>query len=110
MATIVWSLYENNRSLELVDPTLEEFDETEATRLIRVALLCIQASPTMRPPMSRVVGMLAGDMEIDIARSKPTFFTDLDFEDTTSIGFTAQNDTSSSITSKDSSFAVSRSM
>ncbi|GKV50310.1 hypothetical protein SLEP1_g57022 [Rubroshorea leprosula] len=46
-----WTLYESNQSLGLVDPTLVEFDETEALRMIRVGLLCTQASPMMRPPI-----------------------------------------------------------
>ncbi|PON40429.1 Serine/threonine protein kinase [Parasponia andersonii] len=78
-----WSLLESNQSLDLVDPSLAEFDEKEAIRLIRVALLCTQGSPTSRPPMSRVIGMLTGDIEIDNARSKPSYLTDMDFKDTT---------------------------
>ena len=87
-----WSLHESNQSLELVDPSLAEFDEEEAIRLIRVALLCTQGSPTIRPPMSRVVGMLAGDIEIENARSKPSYLTDMDFKDTTTIttGFSTE--------------------
>ncbi|GKV44300.1 hypothetical protein SLEP1_g51492 [Rubroshorea leprosula] len=54
-----WTLYESNQSLGLVDPTLVEFDENEALRMIRLGLLCTQASPMIRPPMSRVVAMLA---------------------------------------------------
>ncbi|XP_028958803.1 probable LRR receptor-like serine/threonine-protein kinase At1g56130 [Malus domestica] len=36
----VWTLHENDQTLGLMDPRLTEFDETEATRLIRAALLC----------------------------------------------------------------------
>ncbi|XP_059625046.1 probable LRR receptor-like serine/threonine-protein kinase At1g56140 isoform X2 [Cornus florida] len=79
-----WNLHENNRSLELVDPTLTEFNESEATRIIGVALLCTQASPSMRPPLSRVVAMLAGDIEISSVTSKPSYLTDWDFKDITS--------------------------
>ncbi|XWS19959.1 hypothetical protein CRYUN_Cryun31cG0060400 [Craigia yunnanensis] len=50
-----WALYENNQSLDLVDPSLVEFDENEALRVVGMALLCTQGSPTMRPPMSRVL-------------------------------------------------------
>ncbi|KAK8274106.1 hypothetical protein V6Z12_D10G051600 [Gossypium hirsutum] len=58
-----WALHENNQILDLVDPNLVEFDENEALRVVRIALLCTQGSPSMRPPMSRVVAMLAGDIE-----------------------------------------------
>ncbi|GAV83940.1 LRR_1 domain-containing protein/Pkinase_Tyr domain-containing protein/Malectin domain-containing protein/LRR_4 domain-containing protein [Cephalotus follicularis] len=79
-----WSLYENNKTVELVDPALTMFDEDEALRVIGVALLCTQASPMMRPPMSRVVSMLAGDIEMAAVTSKPSYLTDWDFKDITS--------------------------
>ena len=55
----------------------------EALRVIGVALLCTQASPMMRPPMSRVVGMLAGDIEVGTVISKPSYLTDWEFKDIT---------------------------
>ncbi|GKV44314.1 hypothetical protein SLEP1_g51506 [Rubroshorea leprosula] len=79
-----WTLYESNQSLGLLDPTLVEFDENEALRMITVGLLCTQASPMMRPPMSRVVTMLAGDIEASPVASKPSYLTDWDFKDITS--------------------------
>ncbi|KAL4291627.1 hypothetical protein GQ457_14G007940 [Hibiscus cannabinus] len=79
----VWTLHENNQLLSLVDPTLVEFDENEALRTIGVALLCTQASPSMRPPMSRVVGMLGGDFEVNNVTTKPSYLTDWDFKDIT---------------------------
>ena len=97
----------------MMDPTLDEFDEDEAIRLIKVAFLCTQASPMMRPAMSRIVGMLAGDVEIDnSAVSKPSYLTDLEFKETSSMGFTTATtiDTSTSV-SKDSNtfdFSTSR--
>ncbi|GLT59104.1 hypothetical protein SLA2020_319430 [Shorea laevis] len=78
-----WTLYESDQSLGLVDPILVKFDENEALRMIRVGLLCTQASPMMRPPMSRVVGMLAGDIEVSPVASKPSYLTDWDFKDIT---------------------------
>ncbi|KAH7545622.1 hypothetical protein FEM48_Zijuj01G0113000 [Ziziphus jujuba var. spinosa] len=79
-----WTLYEKRHSLQLVDPRLTEFDENEATRMIHVALLCTQASPIMRPAMSRVVGMLTGDIELDTRDiSKPSYLTDWNFNDVT---------------------------
>lgn len=47
--------------MELVDPMLgSEFNEEEAMRMIKVALLCTNRSPTLRPTMSVVVSMLEG--------------------------------------------------
>ncbi|XP_058070893.1 probable LRR receptor-like serine/threonine-protein kinase At1g56130 [Magnolia sinica] len=98
-----WYLHENNRSLEVIDPALSEFSEEEAVRVIGVALLCTQASPTLRPPMSRVVAMLSGDVEVGIATSRPGYLSDWQFNDVsgedsrTSMGRTtnSQRDTSS---------------
>ncbi|XP_062096584.1 probable LRR receptor-like serine/threonine-protein kinase At1g56140 isoform X2 [Humulus lupulus] len=106
-----WNLHENNQSLELIDPSLTEFDAKEAIRIIRVALLCTQGSPTIRPSMSRVIGMLAGDSEIENARSKPSYLTDMDYKDTTTIssmGFSSEAYTPGS--SKESSYIFSQSM
>ena len=47
--------------MEIVDPKLgSEFNQDEAERMIKVALLCTNASPTLRPAMSAVVSMLEG--------------------------------------------------
>ena len=62
--------------MELVDPTLVEFNESEALRVIGVGLLCTQATPMLRPPMSRVVAMLSGDIEVSSVTSKPGYITD----------------------------------
>ncbi|KAL5977023.1 hypothetical protein ACLOJK_021361 [Asimina triloba] len=75
-----WNLHENNRALELTDPTLPEFNEGEALRLIGVALLCTQASPSLRPPMSRVVAMLSGNIEVSSVTSRPGYLTDWQLE------------------------------
>ncbi|XP_052154250.1 probable LRR receptor-like serine/threonine-protein kinase At1g56140 [Oryza glaberrima] len=71
-----WELYENKNPLGLVDPNLEEFNREEVLRAIRVALLCTQGSPHQRPPMSRVVTMLAGDVEAPEVVTKPSYITE----------------------------------
>ncbi|OMP12632.1 hypothetical protein COLO4_02938 [Corchorus olitorius] len=83
ISTKAWNLVENNESLGVMDPSLEEFDENEALRVLGVALLCTQASPNMRPPMSRVVAMLTGDAEVSSVATKPSYITDWDFNDET---------------------------
>nr|POE60265.1 putative lrr receptor-like serine/threonine-protein kinase [Quercus suber] len=79
-----WQLYENNREVELVDPTLSEINEEDVKRVIRVSLLCTQASPTLRPSMSRVVAMLLGDTKVGTVTSRPGYLTDWKFDDITS--------------------------
>ncbi|KAK9031013.1 hypothetical protein V6N11_032411 [Hibiscus sabdariffa] len=89
-----WTLHENNQLLSLLDPELVEFDEKEALRVMRVALLCTQTSPTMRPPMSRVVGMLVGDIEVSNVTTKPSYVTNWVYKDITSNFMSEESETS----------------
>ncbi|XP_010480078.1 PREDICTED: probable LRR receptor-like serine/threonine-protein kinase At1g56140 isoform X2 [Camelina sativa] len=95
-----WNLHEKSREMELVDPDLIEFNMEEVKRMIGIALLCIQTSYGLRPPMSRVVAMLSGDVEVSDVTSKPGYLTDWRFDDTSSSSFSAfqtkETDTSSS--------------
>ncbi|CAM0902812.1 unnamed protein product [Alopecurus aequalis] len=72
----VWELYEDNHPLDMLDPRLEEFNSEEVLRAIKVALVCTQGSPHQRPPMSRVVAMLTGDIEAPDSVSKPSYITE----------------------------------
>ncbi|CAH8277648.1 unnamed protein product [Arabidopsis lyrata] len=60
----VWNLYTLNRLVEPLDPCLkDEFlqvqgSEDEACKVLRVGLLCTQASPWLRPSMEEVIRML----------------------------------------------------
>ncbi|KAA8526743.1 hypothetical protein F0562_009027 [Nyssa sinensis] len=54
-------LQEQGNLLELVDPILgTNYSEEEATTMLKLALLCTNPSPTLRPAMSSVVSMLEG--------------------------------------------------
>ncbi|XP_019091904.1 PREDICTED: probable LRR receptor-like serine/threonine-protein kinase At1g56140 isoform X3 [Camelina sativa] len=75
-----WSLHQEQRDLEVVDPELTSFDEEEVKRLIGVAFLCTQTDHAIRPTMSRVVGMLTGDVEITEANAKPGYVSERTFE------------------------------
>ncbi|KAJ0052337.1 hypothetical protein Pint_02621 [Pistacia integerrima] len=58
-------LQERGNLLELVDPNLgSEYSSEEAMAMLNVALLCTNASPTLRPMMSQVVSMLEGRTEV----------------------------------------------
>ncbi|RVX02516.1 putative LRR receptor-like serine/threonine-protein kinase [Vitis vinifera] len=98
-----WQLHENKREIELVDSRLSEFSEEEARRMIGVALQCTQTSPTLRPPMSRVVAMLSGDIEVSRVTTKPGYLTDWKFNDASS--FMSEN---SHLNSPSISMAVDR--
>ncbi|XP_021833787.1 cysteine-rich receptor-like protein kinase 3 [Prunus avium] len=62
---MAWDLYGTGRLCSAVDPLLEgKFEEEEASRLLQIGLLCVQASAELRPAMSLVVKMLIENPEI----------------------------------------------
>ncbi|XP_008221860.1 PREDICTED: cysteine-rich receptor-like protein kinase 3 isoform X2 [Prunus mume] len=62
---MAWDLYGTGRLCSVVDPLLEgKFDEEEASRLLQIGLLCVQASAELRPAMSLVVKMLIENPKI----------------------------------------------
>ncbi|XP_060213597.1 cysteine-rich receptor-like protein kinase 42 [Lycium barbarum] len=55
----VWKLYTTNQVTKALDPCLKgDFPLQEALKILKVGLLCTQASVTLRPSMSDVVQML----------------------------------------------------
>ncbi|TQD83175.1 hypothetical protein C1H46_031280 [Malus baccata] len=62
---MTWDLYGTCRLCDAVDPLLEgKFENEEASRLLQIGLLCVQASAELRPAMSLVVKMLTENLEI----------------------------------------------
>ncbi|XP_076882536.1 putative LRR receptor-like serine/threonine-protein kinase At1g53440 [Bidens hawaiensis] len=58
-------LQEQESLLELVDPGLgSNYSKKEAMRMLNIALLCTNPSPTLRPAMSAVVSMLEGKIPV----------------------------------------------
>lgn len=69
-------MQERGRILELVDPDLgSDYSSQEAVVLLNVALLCTNASPTLRPTMSQVVSMLQGQTLVQDILSDPGMST-----------------------------------
>ncbi|XP_015082803.1 probable LRR receptor-like serine/threonine-protein kinase At1g07650 isoform X2 [Solanum pennellii] len=69
-------LQERGSILELVDPDLgSDYSSQEAIVLLNVALLCTNASPTLRPIMSQVVSMLQGQTLVQDVLSDPGIST-----------------------------------
>ncbi|KAJ6867569.1 hypothetical protein NC652_038699 [Populus alba x Populus x berolinensis] len=52
-----WKLYEDGKHIELVDESLDpsEYEAEHAKKIIEIALMCTQSSPTLRPTMSELV-------------------------------------------------------
>ncbi|CAI9279224.1 unnamed protein product [Lactuca saligna] len=58
-------LQQKGKLIDLVDPRLgSEFNKKEAVRMIKIALLCTNKAPALRPTMSEVVNMLEGRTKI----------------------------------------------
>ncbi|KAL3511316.1 hypothetical protein ACH5RR_030717 [Cinchona calisaya] len=65
----IWKLYGTGKLFESVDPSMQgNFIKDEASKLLQIGLLCVQASAELRPSMSVVVKMLNNQHEI----SQPT--------------------------------------
>ncbi|GLT46424.1 hypothetical protein SLA2020_201740 [Shorea laevis] len=70
---MVWNHYGTGKLCEAVDPVLKDnFPEEEASRLLQIGLLCVQASAELRPAMSMVVQMFTDNLEIP-RPSQPPF-------------------------------------
>ncbi|XP_035543106.1 probable LRR receptor-like serine/threonine-protein kinase RFK1 [Juglans regia] len=70
-------LQQKGNLVELVDPKLgSEFKMEEAIRMIKVALLCTNPSPALRPTMSAIVSMLEGQTTVDDVIMDPSLYGD----------------------------------
>ncbi|KAJ0733626.1 putative protein kinase RLK-Pelle-DLSV family [Helianthus annuus] len=70
----VWSLYNEGRSMDLVDTSCtESCHPDEVIRSIKVGLLCVQHNAGDRPHMSSVMMMLSGEGEPPQPK-QPSFF------------------------------------
>ncbi|XP_057856581.1 probable LRR receptor-like serine/threonine-protein kinase At1g07650 isoform X3 [Cryptomeria japonica] len=70
-----WHLYEKKMLLDLLDVNLKNsgYSKEEVLRVINVGLLCTHESPSQRPSMSTVVGMLEGKIEALVSHSRPSY-------------------------------------
>ncbi|XP_014494541.1 cold-responsive protein kinase 1 isoform X1 [Vigna radiata var. radiata] len=66
LLTRAWDLYEAGETEKLVDAFLDgDFNVEEAIRFCKIALLCTQDSPQLRPSMSIVLEMLLGEKDVN---------------------------------------------
>ncbi|XP_026661537.2 cysteine-rich receptor-like protein kinase 10 isoform X3 [Phoenix dactylifera] len=64
-----WTLWKENRILELIDPSLgDSWSCSEVLKIIQVGLLCVQEFPADRPSMSLVVSMLTSDTNVPVPK------------------------------------------
>ncbi|CAO2833295.1 unnamed protein product [Amaranthus hypochondriacus] len=70
-------LQEQGNLLELVDPSLgSSYSKDEASRFLAIALLCTNPSPSLRPSMSSVIGMIEGQAPVQAPLVKRTEMND----------------------------------
>ena len=92
-------LQQSGKLLELVDEKLgSEFDEKEAEIMVKVALLCTNASASLRPSMSEAVNMLEGQATVpDVIPEPSTYREDLRFKAMRDLHRERQKDDSSTL-------------
>ncbi|KMT13207.1 hypothetical protein BVRB_4g086110 isoform A [Beta vulgaris subsp. vulgaris] len=75
-----WRMLEKETLVELVDEAFrEDLDIQEASKFLKIALLCTQEVPKLRPTMSAVVRMLQGEVDVTKASiTRPGLLSDLD--------------------------------
>ncbi|KAJ4833180.1 hypothetical protein Tsubulata_016051 [Turnera subulata] len=70
-----WLLWNEDKALELMDPSLEETCiKSQVVRCIHVGLLCVQKHPDDRPAMSSVLFMLGNEGVVLPQPKEPGFF------------------------------------
>ncbi|XP_038688239.1 probable leucine-rich repeat receptor-like serine/threonine-protein kinase At3g14840 isoform X2 [Tripterygium wilfordii] len=70
-------LQQRGNMMELVDPKLGcDFNKEEATRMIKVGLLCTNPTSALRPTMSAVVKMLEGQVSVPELIMDPSIYGD----------------------------------
>jgi hypothetical protein len=75
-------LQQTGNLMKLIDERLEsEVNQKEAEIMVKVALLCTNASSSLRPTMSEVVSMLEGRMTVpDVIPEPSSYSEDLRFK------------------------------
>jgi len=60
LLTVIWNHHLSGTLSNIIDSSIEKTYHEEVHHVIYVALLCTQASATLRPPMSKVITLLTG--------------------------------------------------
>jgi hypothetical protein len=74
-----WVLYQQGSLLDMVDARMEDYQEEEVLRYLRVGLACTQAAPRNRPTMGQVVALLSRPVALHLheaAMMRPPSFAE----------------------------------
>ncbi|KAG6392490.1 hypothetical protein SASPL_146712 [Salvia splendens] len=107
----VWKLFKTDRLAETVDPSLKgDFPPAEASKVLKIGLLCAQASVAQRPSMVDVVRMLTDEnCEIPEPNQPPFLNTSALSGSTTRSSYSVNSSTSYPITRPETSHPSSES-
>ncbi|KAL3833139.1 hypothetical protein ACJIZ3_007875 [Penstemon smallii] len=102
----VWKHYKTNRLTESIDPCLSgDFLAMEASRVLKIGLLCTQAFATQRPSMEEVVRLLTDEnCEISEPNQPPFLNTSAISSSTTRSSYSVNSFTSKSATKLEESY------
>ncbi|KAL1537107.1 cysteine-rich receptor-like protein kinase 42 [Salvia divinorum] len=107
----VWKLFKTDRLAETVDPSLkDDFPPAEASKVLKIGLLCVQASVAQRPSMVDVVRMLTDEnCEIPEPNQPPFLNTSALSGSTTRSSYSVNSSTSNPIKRPETSYLSSES-
>nr|GMD62742.1 putative serine/threonine-protein kinase isoform X1 [Ipomoea batatas] len=76
---LAWELHNAGRLTELVDPLLDgDFPAEEGGRLLKLGLLCVQETASLRPKMSAVIKMMSSEDSMEgVEITRPGIVADL---------------------------------
>ncbi|KAG6386988.1 hypothetical protein SASPL_152170 [Salvia splendens] len=105
-ASEAWGLWCDNKSLNLIDPTLSDScEKSEAIKCINIGLLCVQEDPNERPSMATVVVMLGSETSPLPVPTQPAFVVRRRLSSTPSSSSSAQPD---SVSVNDVTFSMAQ--
>lgn len=102
----VWNLFKKDRLTESVDPCLKgNFPPTETSKVLKIGLLCAQASLAQRPSMVDVVRMLTEEnCPIPEPRQPPFINTSALSVSSTRSSYSINSSTSNQVTKQETSY------
>lgn len=91
---MAWKMYEERQLDQLVDISLENNGSNEALKFLKIALLCTQGAPKLRPSMSEVVKLLTDKRNVDEKTiTKPGLQSEMMLPDVSSVNTTLNVET-----------------
>jgi len=85
LLTMVWNHYLSGTILNIIDPNIHEDYQEGVLQVVHIALLCTQASATLRPSMSKVIMFLTSKEPNLIKPTEPPFVGGIHSESSTSV-------------------------